>query len=105
MLQKIIFFTSIFTIWITNSYAQVDSTKKNSSFILEGDFENGGILGTTDLKQNTFDGAYYSGFNIRAGWRMSGSDDVYYRLYNNPTYGIGLYSSTFHTDVVGRPYA
>lgn len=105
MLQKIIFFTSIFTIWITNSYAQVDSTKKNSSFILEGDFENGGILDTTDLKQNTFDGAYYSGFNIRAGWRMSGSDDVYYRLYNNPTYGIGLYSSTFHTDVVGRPYA
>lgn len=86
-------------------HAQVDSTKKKNSFIIEGEFENGGILASGDLKAKTFQDAYYSGFNLKVGWRMNASSDVYFKLYNNPTYGIGFYSSTFHTDIVGRPYA
>lgn len=105
MIHKLFLATLIALLWQLNAHSQVDTVHKKNSFIIEGVFENGGILAEGELKQKTFQGAYYSGLNIRAGWRMNASKDVYFKLYNNPIYGIGLYSSTFHTDIVGRPYA
>lgn len=105
MAQKIFLITLIFTLFQTNSYAQRDSIPKEKSLIIEANFEYGGILAEGELKEKTFNGAYYSGFNIRVGWRITSSPDVYFKLYNNPTYGVGLYSSTFHTDIIGRPNA
>ncbi|MCI0921307.1 acyloxyacyl hydrolase [Sphingobacterium rhinopitheci] len=95
----------ILTLLYNFSYAQTDSIPKKNSLIIEGNFEYGGILAAGELRDKTFNGAYYSGFNIRVGWRITASSDVHFKLYNNPTYGIGLYSSTFHTDIVGRPNA
>lgn len=100
-------FTNIFFLFLGNTiaFAQTDSIKPKNHFIIEAEFEAGGILATGDLKEETFNGAYYSGLNFRAGWRITDSKDEYFKLYNYPTYGIGYYSSTFHTEVVGRPYA
>lgn len=91
--------------YLPNLSAQTDTVLHKNSFIIEAEFERGGILAAGDLKEKTFSGAYYDGINIRAGWRITASKDVYFKLYHNPIYGIGLYSSTFHTDIVGRPYA
>lgn len=85
-------------------FAQSDSIK-NSSLIIEAEVENGGILAFGKVKQTTFNDAYYNGINLKVGWRINKSDDPYFKLYNNPIYGIGLYSSTFHNDKVGSPYA
>lgn len=100
------FLIALLLIFIKKSSAQqVDSINHKNSFIAEVEFENGGILATGELKEKTFNNAYYNGLNFKAGWRMNSTKDPYYRLYNNPTYGIGFYSSTFHNDIVGKPYA
>src|SRR5690606_5001364 len=31
--------------------------------------------------------------------------DQYYQIYNYPIYGIGIYSSTFHSSIIGSPFA
>ncbi|WP_240452738.1 MULTISPECIES: acyloxyacyl hydrolase [Sphingobacterium] len=81
------------------------TTPIKNSLIIEAEIENGGILATGDLKNTTFKDAYYNGFNLKVGWKMIAKSDQYFKLYNNPIYGIGFYSSTFNNDIVGSPYA
>ncbi|MGO3109067.1 MAG: acyloxyacyl hydrolase [Sphingobacterium sp.] len=91
------------------SYSQTDSIplKSNSKnpLVIELEVENGGILAEKEIKKTTFDRAYYNGVNLKIGWKIQNSDDQYFTLYNNPIYGIGFYSSTFNTDIIGSPYA
>src|SRR5690606_33314145 len=85
--------------------AQTDSVAVRSPFIIELEVENGGILAAKDIKRTTFESAYYNGVNLKVGWKIQKSSDQYFKLYNNPIYGIGFYSSTFNTDIIGSPYA
>ncbi|MGV6945452.1 acyloxyacyl hydrolase [Sphingobacterium kyonggiense] len=78
---------------------------KESPIILEFEVENGGILQQKGLKNTTYEGAYYNGLNFKIGWKQRAKKDQYYQVYNYPTYGIGLYSSTFNTDIIGSPFA
>lgn len=80
-------------------------TKNITSLVIEAEVENGGILAFGEVKEKTFQDAYYNGVNVKVGWKIHKSQDQYFKLYNNPIYGIGLYSSTFHNKVVGSPYA
>lgn len=90
-------------------HAQIDSVQskqaKKNPLIIELEMENGGILAAKNIKRTTFESAYYNGLNLKIGWRIQHSDDQYFSLYNNPIYGIGFYSSTFDTDIIGSPYA
>lgn len=67
--------------------------------------ENGGILAAKDVLNTTFKSAYYNGINLRVGWKIQHADDQYFKLYNNPVYGIGIYSSTFNNEILGSPFA
>ncbi len=91
------------------SFGQEDSVRlektKTNPMVIELEVENGGILAAKDIKRTTFQSAYYNGLNLKIGWKIQHSDDQYFKLYNNPIYGIGFYSSTFHTDIIGSPYA
>ncbi|TDQ78179.1 acyloxyacyl hydrolase [Sphingobacterium yanglingense] len=91
-------FTRASTDTLTNTHIK-------NSLILEAEIENGGILATGELKNTTFKDAYYNAFNLKVGWKMNTKSDKYFKLYNNPIYGIGFYSSTFNNDIVGSPYA
>lgn len=73
--------------------------------MIEAEIENGGILAFGELKEKTFNNAYYNGINLKVGWKIHKSDDSYFKIYNNPIYGIGIYSSTFHNEIVGKPFA
>lgn len=79
--------------------------KKNKIFTIEVDIENGGILADADIMATTFKNAYYNGINVRAGWKSRKPKNNYDIFYNNPTYGVGLYSSTFNNRIVGSPFA
>ena len=89
--------------------AQTDSIPVSPAIknplIIELEVENGGILAAKDIRRTTFESAYYNGVNLKIGWKIQQSDDPYFTLYNNPIYGIGFYSSTFNTDIIGSPYA
>ncbi|WP_343031032.1 acyloxyacyl hydrolase [Sphingobacterium humi] len=88
--------------------AQIDSLAKQfkrSPLILEIETENGGIMQQKGLKETTYDGAYYNGINLKIGWKQRAKKDQYYQIYNYPIYGIGIYSSTFHSDIIGSPFA
>lgn len=91
------------------SYAQTDSVvtekKGKNPLVIEIEVENGGILASKEIKNTTFESAYYNGVNLKIGWKIQNSDDQYFTLYNNPTYGVGFYSSTFNTNIIGSPYA
>ncbi len=83
----------------------VSVRKVRNPIVIEIEAENGGILAEKDIKNTTFEDAYYSGFNLRVGWQTQKSKDIYHQLYNYPIYGIGAYTSTFKTNVLGSPYA
>lgn len=90
------------------TFAQSDFTVKEiqkSSIIFEIETENGGMLTQKGMKQTTYEGAYYNGVNARIGWRATGKKDQYHQIYNYPTYGVGFYSSTFNSDIIGNPNA
>lgn len=109
VLEKVTFITAVLLLATSHLHAQIDSVRTKRTiknpFIIELEMENGGILAAKDIKRTTFESAYYNGFNLKVGWRIQQSDDQYFALYNNPIYGIGFYSSTFHTDIIGSPYA
>lgn len=89
------------------SSAQLDSLRqriKRSSIIFEFETENGGILAQKGLDK-TYEGAYYEGINVKVGWQQRAKQDQYYQIYHYPIYGIGFYSSTFHNDIIGSPFA
>ncbi|WP_312698366.1 acyloxyacyl hydrolase [Sphingobacterium mizutaii] len=85
--------------------SQIKEEIKKSPLILELETENGGILAQKGLKSSTYEGAYYNGLNFKIGWKQRAKKDQYYQIYNYPIYGIGLYSSTFNTDILGSPFA
>jgi len=95
----------LFSFHFLTAQAQVDSVKKKNSLIIEAELEEGGILADGELKETTFNSAFYTAVNVKVGWRITASNDSYFKLYNNPIYGIGFYSSTFHNNIVGSPYA
>jgi hypothetical protein len=76
-----------------------------SSIIFEIETENGGMLTQKNVKNITYEGAYYNGINARIGWKATGKKDQYHQIYNYPTYGVGFYSSTFNSDIIGNPNA
>ncbi|MFD1166214.1 acyloxyacyl hydrolase [Sphingobacterium daejeonense] len=78
---------------------------KSSPLIFELETENGGILAQKGLKSTTYEGAYYNGLNFKIGWKQRAKRDQYYQIYNYPIYGIGIYSSTFNTEILGSPFA
>ncbi|SEG74232.1 acyloxyacyl hydrolase [Sphingobacterium lactis] len=101
-------FFSFFFLIPTMSIGQLSTITeeiKKSPLILELEVENGGILAQKGLKNSTYEGAYYNGLNFKVGFKQRAKRDQYYQIYNYPTYGIGLYSSTFNTDILGSPFA
>ena len=91
-----------------NTIAQTDSgifLLPQKSLIIETEIENGGIIASGELKEKTFENAYYSGVNLKIGWKINRSTDQYFKLYNNPIYGIAIYNSTFNNQIVGKPFA
>lgn len=106
---KVTFITVLLATAASHLYAQIDSAQSNervkNSLIFEFEVENGGILAAKDIRRTTFESAYYNGLNLKVGWKIQQSDDHYFALYNNPIYGVGFYSSTFRTDIIGSPYA
>lgn len=91
-------------VWADPSFNDsIPSSKKVLS--IELDIENGGILANSDVMSSTFENAYYNGVNLRVGWKSKKPTKSYDVFYNNPTYGIGLYSSTFNNSIVGSPFA
>ncbi|MFD2556927.1 acyloxyacyl hydrolase [Sphingobacterium tabacisoli] len=108
MKTKFLFLLLGLSLQLAFTYASTDTlTNSNikNSLILEAEIENGGILATGELKNTTFKDAYYNGFNLKVGWKINSKSDQYFKLYNNPIYGIGFYTSTFNNDIVGSPYA
>ncbi|QBQ41052.1 deacylase [Sphingobacterium psychroaquaticum] len=107
--KKLLFSICTTFIFLQQATAQVDSTIRNTPvrnpLIIEIEVENGGILASKEVKNTTFQSAYYNGVNLKVGWKIQKSDDQYFKLYNNPIYGIGFYSSTFNTEILGSPYA
>lgn len=91
-----------------SAFAQSDFTVKETqkkTVIFEVETENGGMLAQKSVKDITYSGAYYNGINARIGWKATGKRDQYHQIYNYPVYGIGYYSSTFNSDIIGNPYA
>lgn len=109
MQKRILFICNIISLLaLSNVYGQAETSdikKEKNSLIIEAEVENGGILAFGDLKTTTFADAYYNGVNVKVGWKINSSRGEYFKLYNNPIYGIGYYSSTFHKDIIGSPYA
>lgn len=87
--------------------AQRDSSyvAKKNPLTIQLQVQNGGILPQKDLKNITYEDAYYEGLDLKIGWKQYKSKDPYFQLYNNPTYGVGIYSSTFHNNIIGNPFA
>ncbi|MFD1770613.1 acyloxyacyl hydrolase [Sphingobacterium suaedae] len=108
-LKKNTFIFLLILLGFYHAQAQIDSSaqpvKIKNPLVIELEVENGGILASKQIKQTTFQSAYYNGVNLKVGWRIQKSDDQYFTLYNNPVYGVGFYSSTFNTDIIGSPYA
>ncbi|MEN8139147.1 MAG: acyloxyacyl hydrolase [Bacteroidota bacterium] len=46
----------------------------------------------------------FQALELRIGWQSYGTEDFHQKL-NYPTYGIGVYSSRFHTKEIGNPSA
>lgn len=106
-MRKFICYLSLFCIPFP-TLAQLSALKdslRNSPLVLELEVENGGILAQKGLKSTTYEGAYYNGINLKIGWKQRARKDQYYQIYNYPIYGIGIYSSTFHSSIIGSPFA
>lgn len=103
--RKFISFILFFYSAIHVSSGQENSLNKKNSFLIEVELENGGILADKELRDKTFKDAFYSGMNIKVGWRIENQNDPYFKLYNYPIYGVGFYTSTFRNDILGKPYA
>ncbi|MCD8539908.1 MAG: hypothetical protein LRY55_09170 [Leadbetterella sp.] len=86
-----------------SAFTVKETQKKAVTFEIET--ENGGMLTQKSVKETTYKGAYYNGINARIGWRATGKKDPYHQVYNYPVYGVGYYSSTFNSDIIGNPYA
>ena len=92
-----------FTVAAQSDFTVKETQKK--SIIIEVETENGGMLTQKSVKETTYNGAYYNGINARIGWKATGKKDQYHQIYNYPVYGVGYYSSTFNSDIIGNPYA
>lgn len=84
------------------------SVQSQEKFInsLSMTIENGSLLGRgKDLAEQLGKGSYYNGLDLTFGWTNIDPDNIYGKIYRLPTYGIGYYISTFHTNVIGNPNA
>jgi hypothetical protein len=84
--------------------APADTASNKSLVVLQAEIGSGGMLYNNANVRELFGDVNYTGFNLRAGWQTQG-DNVYYRLYNYPIYGIGIYASTFKRAEIGTPFA
>lgn len=100
-----LFLIILLPFFATGQISEIKKELKSSPLIFELETENGGILAQKGLKSTTYEGAYYNGLNFKIGWKQRAKKDQYYQIYNYPIYGIGLYSSTFNTDILGSPFA
>lgn len=90
----------------------LDSSKSVGSgkprLIFQFEHESGGELKMNERTKETLADSYYSGINFRVGFQSQYRDSVtsvYNELYNYPIYGIGVYSSTFGQEHLGKPFA
>jgi len=100
----LLFFISSF------SYGQYSDsiTIKTPKYVkyLDFRFENGVMMGDgTDLGDQLVNASYYNGLDFRLGFRVSNPDNVYSNVYRRPIIGLGVYSSTFHNEDIGKPDA
>lgn len=106
LILKIPIILGFLTILHTEVIGQrIEKSTRDHAVTVELEMENGGMLTQASARSTTYEGAYYNGLNVRVGWRGTGKKDQYRQIYNYPTYGIGFYSSTFDSDIIGNPYA
>jgi hypothetical protein len=102
----------LFSFFLFSSYclrAQQDTVqyKKSPKYIkyLDVSAEGGPMLGNgTDFGEQVRNSSTYFGVDIRLGFRK-GSESLYSKVYRFPTFGVGVYASTFHNVNVGDPNA
>jgi hypothetical protein len=107
MKKKHLSIVMLILLFSTLAQAQQDTLRKNEKTIKRFDlvFENGVMLpSVSDLSNAILNASYYNGVTLRMTWQTE-SPYLYSSIYNNPVYGIGYYSSTFHNDKIGRPNA
>ena len=63
----------------------------------------GGIMAHHDQMQSLTKEPFQA-LELRVGWQSYGQDDFHQKL-NYPTYGIGAYTSWFHSEGIGNPSA
>ncbi len=103
----------LFTIFLVPIGLFAQSSLENIStpdkkYIKHIDFriENGAMLSNdTELGDQIVNSSYYNAVDIRLGFQKADPYDIYSNVYRRPTMGVGLYSSTFNNDRVGRPNA
>lgn len=95
---------------------RTDSSQDSSKHIIPSkvrlifqlEHESGGELKLNERAKETLADSYYSGINFRVGFQSNYEDSVksiYNQIYNYPIYGVGLYSSTFGQEHLGKPFA
>ncbi|HAE65798.1 MULTISPECIES: acyloxyacyl hydrolase [Sphingobacterium] len=83
-------------------------TPAKTRLIFQLEHESGGELKFNERSKETLADSYYSGLNFRVGFQTQFQDSlksIYNEIYNYPIYGIGIYSSTFGQEHLGRPFA
>jgi hypothetical protein len=94
-----------------STFAQVNpippvQEKSKPAIYIDARHESGAIIGNgTDVGEQLINSSYYNGLEVRLGFRSTDDRDVYSSVYRRPTYGIGMYSSTFHNESFGKPHA
>lgn len=87
--------------------AQTEQPKHRKNVIyIDGRFENGAMLGNgTEIGDQLASSTYYNGLDFRLGFRLNDTTSMYSAVYRRPYFGLGWYSSTFHTAEIGKPHA
>lgn len=100
---------SIILLSTISTYAQltIEEIKADKNYGWFQHFEAigryGGIMAHHDEMQNLTENPYQA-LELRVGWQSYGDEDFHQKL-NYPTYGIGAYTSWFHSEGIGNPSA
>ncbi len=100
---------SIILLSTVNSYAQltIEEIKDDKNYGWFQHFEAigryGGIMAHHDEMQDLTKEPFQA-LELRVGWQTYGEDDFHQKL-DYPTYGIGAYTSWFHSEGIGNPSA
>ncbi len=105
-MKKILLFVFITTI----SFAQApkENNEKAYTFLRAG-YQVGSVLQTSEFLQGeNATGVpidYFQSLRLEFGWQTNGVED-WHQVFNNPSYGIGIYGANFFDDVqIGTPSA